>query len=328
MPTNHSRGGSSRAPRSNRDSNQKRSLNSKLPVVASGRSNWPSRSKFEHIPSISRSSGVEPDGDTLKDPHVQEEYREFLQQKLDAYWEQQHASVSSEESATQKSEIESNILIQFRKLREGISSSQRHDQFAIEAYETSLWLSVIFHSHAQTTSILSHLLPDLYLSATPLLKGEASSSLTALVASLHSLDLHYPSQGAFYDLLKSLSPSFPVRNEHRVWLPAPEIPDQTRSLRAGPDLALLSLQTLVTSLRDHLRLTAWRMIRSAYRELAPSLSDTSAWLSDVLLLETETGKREDRGESDCVQHWFISRESLGEVGRKDGPGRWVMKVKK
>ena len=73
--------------------------------------------------------------------------------KLDSYWEQ-HASVSSEESANhQKSEIESNILIQFRtsgllpacifsliegetcssgKLREGISSSQRHDQFAIE----------------------------------------------------------------------------------------------------------------------------------------------------------------------------------------------------
>ena len=111
-------------------------------------------------------------------------------------------------------------------------------------------------------------------------------------------------------------------------LAAPEIPDQTRSLRAGPDLALLSLQTLVTSLRGHLRLTAWHMIRSAYREFAPSLPDTSAWLSDVLLLEVETGKREDSVESDRVQHWFISRESLGEVGRKDGPGRWVMKAKK
>lgn len=63
-------------------------------------SDWRSRSKFEHIPSISRSSGVERDGDTyvhaqlcfnisvievnyrLKDPDVQEEYRKFLQQKV------------------------------------------------------------------------------------------------------------------------------------------------------------------------------------------------------------------------------------------------------
>ena len=64
MPTNRSRGGSSRAPRPNRDSTQKRSLNSNLKLVASGSSDWPSRSKFEHIPSISRSSGVDPDGDT------------------------------------------------------------------------------------------------------------------------------------------------------------------------------------------------------------------------------------------------------------------------
>jgi hypothetical protein len=76
--------------------------------------------------------------------------------KLDAYWKQYTtvSSASSEGSATQKSELESNILIQFRpsgqlsahilssidgdlfnspgKLREGISSSQRHDQFAVE----------------------------------------------------------------------------------------------------------------------------------------------------------------------------------------------------
>jgi hypothetical protein len=74
--------------------------------------------------------------------------------KLDAYWKQDAAesSTSSEGVSTQKSEIESNILIQFRpsglrpahivsstdgifslgKLREGISSSQRHDQFAVE----------------------------------------------------------------------------------------------------------------------------------------------------------------------------------------------------
>jgi hypothetical protein len=72
--------------------------------------------------------------------------------KLDAYWKRYCSSSNSEDSDAQKSEVESNILIQFRssasfahmhkafldgpcplgKLREGISSSRRHDQFAIE----------------------------------------------------------------------------------------------------------------------------------------------------------------------------------------------------
>ena len=62
MPTNHSRGGSPRAIRPNRDKNQKRTPNPG-PEGTSG-SDWRSRSKFEHIPSISRSSGLERDGDT------------------------------------------------------------------------------------------------------------------------------------------------------------------------------------------------------------------------------------------------------------------------
>jgi hypothetical protein len=72
--------------------------------------------------------------------------------KLDAYWKRYCSSANSEDSDAQKSEVESNILIQFRspasfacvhttfldgtcplgKLREGISSSRRRGQFAIE----------------------------------------------------------------------------------------------------------------------------------------------------------------------------------------------------
>src|SRR5712672_1744705 len=92
-------------------------------------------------------------------------------------------------------------------------------QFSIRpVYETSLWLSIIFRSHAQTVSILSPLLPDLYLFVRPTVKGEASSSLTVLLASLHSLERHYPSQRAFFDLSKSLPPSFTLRDDHQVWL--------------------------------------------------------------------------------------------------------------
>jgi hypothetical protein len=113
-----------------------------------------------------------------------------------------------------------------------------------------------------------------------------------------------------------------------VGLVASETPDRA-SLQKDPDLPLLSLQTLVTSLRDHLRLSAWCTIRNAYREFALPQPDTTAWLGEVLLLKSETGKQETHKNSDPVQVWFTSRESLGEVVKKDGvDGRWTMKSKK
>ncbi|KAI0304296.1 hypothetical protein B0F90DRAFT_1233749 [Multifurca ochricompacta] len=360
MPTKHSRGTFSRIPRRNRNSDNDPNNSSLDPSAAADGSSerrTPRSGKFENIPSISRSSGLERDGDTLKDPGVQEEYREFLQEKLDAYWKIYAPPSSSTESNVKKLELESNILIQFRKLREGISSSQRRDLFAIEVYETSLWLSIIFRSRSQTTSILSHLLPDIYLSVTPFPKE--FSCLTILLASLHSLDLYFPSQRSFFDLEKGLPPPLALGSDHKVWLrelscslrrggylqfrrltqhsslarlaaAASETPDRL-SCRSGPDLPLLSFEMLIASLRSHLRLSTWRMIRSAYREFALPLSNTEVWLSDMLLLETERGKEEeeDPRDSDHVQVWFISRENLGEVGRKEGSDRrWVVKTKK
>jgi hypothetical protein len=113
-----------------------------------------------------------------------------------------------------------------------------------------------------------------------------------------------------------------------VRLVALERPDPTPQ-RLGPDLHLYSLQTLVASLQDHLRLSAWCTIRSAYREFALPVSNTATWLSEMLLLESEMGQQEARKDSDLVQVWFTSREDLGEVVRKDGAdGRWTVKSKK
>lgn len=222
-------------------------------------------------------------------------------------------------------------------------------------YETSLRLSIIFHSHAQTTSILSPLLPDLYLSVTPPTAESSSSGLTVLLASLHMLERHYPSQRAFFDLSKSLPPSLALRDDHQGWLRelsrslrrgrysqfwrltqkaslerlvAPEAHDHT-SLPPGSDLTVRSLQILVTSLRDHFRLSAWCTVRSAYREFALPTSNTAVWLSGVLLLEPESGKQGADGDNGHVRLWFTSREKLGEVVRKDGTdGRWTVKTKK
>jgi hypothetical protein len=112
-----------------------------------------------------------------------------------------------------------------------------------------------------------------------------------------------------------------------VRLVAPEKPDPIPH-QIGPNLRLLSLQTLVDSLRDHLRLSAWCTLRSAYREFAIPLPNTATWLSEVLLLEPEM-EREARKDSDLVQVWFASREDLGEVVKKDGvDGRWAVKSKR
>jgi hypothetical protein len=64
MPTNRSRGGSSRTPRLDRGKNQKRTPDSGPEKAGGADGHSGSRNKFEHIPSISRSSGVERDGDT------------------------------------------------------------------------------------------------------------------------------------------------------------------------------------------------------------------------------------------------------------------------
>jgi len=62
MSKNRPHRGSSYPPRPNRDNNQRRGPNS-VPAGA-GSPDGRSRNKFENIPSISRSSGMERDGDT------------------------------------------------------------------------------------------------------------------------------------------------------------------------------------------------------------------------------------------------------------------------
>ncbi|TFK91880.1 hypothetical protein K466DRAFT_283725 [Polyporus arcularius HHB13444] len=100
--------------------------------------------------------------------------------QVDAYWKKyplrshrERASPGHEDADEEadadadafrnRREMEENLLILFRKLREGLLSTHRRDAFALEVYETSLHLSVLFNSPVQTTSTLSHLFPDLYV---------------------------------------------------------------------------------------------------------------------------------------------------------------------
>jgi hypothetical protein len=61
----------------------------------------------------------------------------------------------------QKDELDV-ILLEFRKLREGIISSGRKDDFAVEVYETSAKLALLSKNIPQIASILPHLVITLH----------------------------------------------------------------------------------------------------------------------------------------------------------------------
>jgi len=111
-----------------------------------------------------------------------------------------------------------NLLILFRKLREGLLSSKRNDQFALEVYETSLHLSIIFNSPKQTSSILAHLL-HLYTLSSPASASTHPALPTTLLSLLHLLVTGYPSQSHYYEHLHSLPPIFlPQSSDAFRWL--------------------------------------------------------------------------------------------------------------
>ena len=68
-------------------------------------------------------------------------------------------------------------------------------------YESSLYLAVIFDSPKQTTSIISALVPEVYLSTPP---PHRLCLPTILLSSLHHLLVAYPSQVPFNQFLQSI----------------------------------------------------------------------------------------------------------------------------
>ncbi|KAF9468637.1 hypothetical protein BDZ94DRAFT_1279714 [Collybia nuda] len=299
---------------------------------------------MEHIASVSRSSGLEKDGDTLKDFKIQEEYREFLQGK----------SIESDSEARQRIDAQENVLILFRKLREGIFSSRRTDSFALEVYETSLYLSVAFNSTKQTTPIISHLLPDLYLIVSP---PHHNRPVTILISLVHHLVATYPSQSLFQQHLDTIPLSLlPKNSKASKW-----INSLARSLRArnfieferltGPftigrlfdaqdtpsnppkgsspmlstngrlaDLSHSALYEIIDSLRSKTRGTSWDVFRSAYREVSCA-SETGNWLARSLFLNPLGPHTATIG----VDQWFKQQSQLGHVRPKEGTAdKWIV----
>ncbi|KAG1748549.1 hypothetical protein EDB19DRAFT_1682308 [Suillus lakei] len=268
---------------------------------------------------------------SLKDFKVQEQYRVFVGEKLHNFWTEKQTKDGQE-----------NILILFRKLREGIFASKRSDAFAIEVYETSLCLSLLFDSPIQTSSILSHLLPELYTSAS--IQPPISSVLISL---LHHLIAGYPSQKAYFERLSCLSPNvldrtseahawisnlatslrtlnhirFEALSRHDVYrhlLPVSKASDETH--HALDRLSQDAVHALVERLRSKARDKVWVVLRSAYRELSAS-EETQTWIAKCLLLSTEQASTSGLS----LEEWIDGRCRDGHLRPKEGAvGKWIV----
>jgi len=287
----------------------------------------------------------------LKNYQTQEEYRRFIQEKVDHVLENHpQRPDESEDHKTQRKYAQENVLILFRKLREGVSSAGRKDTFALEAYETSLYLSVIFESPKQTISIIAHLFPP---NAEPPAQftGRFPSVQSLLSSLLHHLVASYPSQGTYHQHLASIPrTSLPQGSQISLWLTS-----VTKSLRTrnyakfsmlsqkatvakllesstyglvtnarGPAedvLATNAVFSLVQALRRKASETAWNVLRSAYRELDQGSTDMETWLTKSLFLDSVIGDEW----TVKVNDWLETKTSLGHVRRKENAvQKWIV----
>lgn len=248
--------------------------------------------------------------------------------------------------------MQQNLLILFRKLREGISSSARKDDFALEVYETSLVLAILFSTPLQATTTLSYLLPGLYYTSSSETLKQSGRLLVTLISLLHHMVAAHPSQRTFHQHLSSIPPAFlPRGSDSYRWItsvassirtnnyarfeiltrsrpedastpsPEPETQSSVRQLDLG--LADRAIVTLLDSLRVKARARTWLILRTAYRELwcEPGY-DTSQWLERTLALRSV---RHPGGDAADACAWLEDREKEGDARKKDGTDiGWVL----
>lgn len=316
-------------------------------------------SRMELMASVSRSSGLEKGGDDLKNFKIQEEYRQFIHGKLDQLIKRHYPRRFVNENDAEKThrvEEQENVLILFRKLREGVQASKRKNEFALEVYETSLYLSIVFESPRQPPSIIPHLIPHLYQTATC---PQPLRLTTLILTLLYHLGTSYPSQTTFFKHLKSIPTALlPKDSKAARWITM-----LARSLRmknyaqferlsrittlssllGGPIHGFLSIDSLTNStraqasqeyahgailttldaLRNKARETFWTVLRSSYRELGctSNSGDTKEWISRSLCMESPLS--EDLTlESEA---WLDRKAQEGHTRRKEGvEGRWII----
>ena len=243
-------------------------------------------------------------------------------------------------------------------------STKRNDAFALEVYETSLYLAALFSSPVQATSVVSQLLPHMYLHSSP---PPDSVIPVAVITLLHFLVTAYPSQSRFFEQLGALqSRLFPKTSNARQWswdlartlrqcnyaaldrltnrnsfaqhfVTQPlskvdgDLPSNSTTHGAPDNLALAAACSLVDALRKKARDTAWIVIRSAYRELSygkvegGSVSLSAVWLCRSLALRPTVPAADVRNEAAMLDEWLRQRQTAGDVKPKEGfEGSWII----
>ncbi|KAJ7747991.1 hypothetical protein B0H14DRAFT_2984334, partial [Mycena olivaceomarginata] len=226
---------------------------------------------------------------SLKNFDVQDEYRGFIQEKLDDIWAKYPRTHRCQE----------NVLILFPvtrmewvlgKLREGIISSKRVDQFTLEVYETSLYLALL----------------------------TAYPSQREFRASLASVPTAFFVDGSLARVwITSLAGCIRARNYAKIdkltQIAALPVGDATALAalpqRSNRELSRKAVYHLVNSLRNKTREMRGRELSC---QLDPQLN-TRAWLERSLGLVSDIP-------AEChidLDEWLDRESNLGHVRRKD-----------
>lgn len=159
---------------------------------------------------------------------------------------------------------------------------------------------------------------------------------TMAICLLYHLVTTYPSQLSYRQFYSTFPPNLlPQDNDIHMWIRSLSAalrtsnytkverlttPSKTSQLfensDARSDLARKAFFLLINKLRENARSTAWRIIRSAYREVAcqAESEETRTWLSRSLHLQAAD-----------LDRWLDEQSALGHVRPKeDVPGRWLL----
>jgi len=222
-------------------------------------------------------------------------------------------------------------------------------------YERSLYLSILFASQKHTTAIILALLDDIYPKVyltSPKLKSTNHSHhrhISLLISLINHLITQYPSQILYRQHYVSLPKDW-ISLATRKWLDS-----LTCSLRSGnyykigfltnerymmsalqlsmhtdtsgtsvptqlhDNLSIRAFKLVIDSLLTKTRASAWRIVRSAYRELWLEESyNTRRWLCDSLAMDSPRS-------SESFEKWLAGAENLNELRRKEGTqDKWIV----
>ncbi|GAB1526056.1 hypothetical protein RhiTH_009222 [Rhizoctonia solani] len=270
---------------------------------------------LEWLPAVSRSSGLEPNGDASFE--TQQEYWEFITEKI---LNLELPGRYIPKSLSERQEKESNAMILLRKLREGFVATDRRDNFSIQVVEKSVYLSIVYNSPVNIASSFSYLL-DVY-TAKPETSETLKLSKTAvgLLQFLHTLVDEFPSQKVSHRLILGSDAQICLPRNSAEWSLASDIASALRRnnwwalekltnpavvderLKNEPwtkftsdsdgsnsesevvfaKLPSRALTHLLEQLRAKVRSSAWPVLRSAYRQVVKE-----PWLERSLLLPNE-----------------------------------------